>query len=225
MLHRLVDLGNTVIVVEHNLDVIKTADWVIDLGPEAGIGGGRVVAEGTPEEIVEQFEAGAPTHTGRILKGVLEAGPFVERVKFDPVAALRAKEGGLEIADVGKEHKLPWEEDGPRWHIHDRVTTTGKPIRWEGAALAPAIDEVRRQGTFSDTDWNNRSVIEIAAAKKSDGWFVHAITGHEAYLKLVFRVPGRAFKHEILAGQLALKPLSDTPGLEGFSRQPACRDR
>ena len=88
VLHRLVDLGNTVIVVEHNLDVIKTADWVIDLGPEAGIRGGEVVACGTPEEVVQQFEAGAPTHTGRILKGVLEAGPHAERTKFDPKAAL-----------------------------------------------------------------------------------------------------------------------------------------
>src|SRR5206468_9547646 len=49
VLHRLVDLGNTVIVVEHNLDVIKSADWLIDLGPEAGAAGGRVVAAGTPE--------------------------------------------------------------------------------------------------------------------------------------------------------------------------------
>ena len=52
VLHRLVDLGNTVVVIEHNLDVIKTADWIIDLGPEAGEGGGYVVAEGTPEEVV-----------------------------------------------------------------------------------------------------------------------------------------------------------------------------
>ena len=52
MLHRLRDHGNTVVVIEHNLDVIKTADWVIDLGPEGGDGGGRIVAEGTPEDIV-----------------------------------------------------------------------------------------------------------------------------------------------------------------------------
>jgi len=51
VLNRLVDLGNTVIVVEHNLDVIKTADWVIDLGPEAGAQGGTIVAEGTPEDV------------------------------------------------------------------------------------------------------------------------------------------------------------------------------
>ena len=51
LLHRLVELGNTVVVIEHNLDVIKTADWVIDLGPEGGAGGGQLLAEGTPEEV------------------------------------------------------------------------------------------------------------------------------------------------------------------------------
>src|SRR5947209_11664915 len=103
VLQRLVDLGNTVITVEHNLDVVKTADWVIDLGPEAGIGGGRVVAAGTPEEVVRQFEDGAPSHTARILKGTLGAGPHAVRPRCDPEAALRAKAGDLDIADVGKE--------------------------------------------------------------------------------------------------------------------------
>ena len=59
VLNRLVDLGNTVVVIEHNLDVIKTADWVIDLGPEAGDGGGYVVAAGTPEDIVGHAEQAA----------------------------------------------------------------------------------------------------------------------------------------------------------------------
>ena len=63
VLHRLRDHGNTVVVIEHNLDVIKTADWIVDLGPEGGDGGGRLVAAGTPEAV-----AAAPgSHTGRYL--------------------------------------------------------------------------------------------------------------------------------------------------------------
>ncbi len=67
VLHKLVDAGNTVVVVEHNLDVIKTADWIIDLGPEGGAQGGRIVAEGRPEQIAQS----AGSHTGRFLVQVL----------------------------------------------------------------------------------------------------------------------------------------------------------
>jgi excinuclease ABC subunit A len=67
VLHRLRDHGNTVVVIEHNLDVIKTADWVIDLGPEGGDGGGAVVAEGTPEQVA----ASTSSHTGRFLAPLL----------------------------------------------------------------------------------------------------------------------------------------------------------
>src|SRR5687768_18260701 len=70
-LNRLVDAGHTVLLIEHHLDVIKTADWVIDLGPEGGHGGGAVVATGTPEEIA----ACAASHTGRFLKPRLAADP------------------------------------------------------------------------------------------------------------------------------------------------------
>src|SRR5690606_7465308 len=67
VLNQLVDAGNTVVVIEHNLDVIKAADWIVDLGPEGGDGGGRIVAQGTPEDI-----ARAPgSHTGRYLERVL----------------------------------------------------------------------------------------------------------------------------------------------------------
>ena len=69
VLHRLRDHGNTVVVIEHNLDVVKTADWIIDLGPEGGSGGGQIVAVGTPEEIAEQKDS----HTGQYLKRVLGA--------------------------------------------------------------------------------------------------------------------------------------------------------
>ncbi len=68
VLHALVDQGNTVVVIEHNLEVIKTADWILDLGPEGGDGGGRIVAEGTPEDIV----ASPHSYTGRFLAPMLE---------------------------------------------------------------------------------------------------------------------------------------------------------
>ncbi len=68
VLHELVEQGNTVVVIEHNLDVIKTADWIIDIGPEGGDGGGRIVATGTPEEVAEAAES----HTGRYLKEMLK---------------------------------------------------------------------------------------------------------------------------------------------------------
>ena len=68
VLHRLRDHGNTVIVIEHNLDVIKTADWVIDLGPEGGDGGGRIVAAGTPEEVTQVSKS----YTGQYLKRMLK---------------------------------------------------------------------------------------------------------------------------------------------------------
>ncbi len=69
VLHRLVDTGNTVIVIEHNLDVIKTADWIIDLGPEGGARGGRIVAEGTPEHVAAVAESATGEYLAHVLKG------------------------------------------------------------------------------------------------------------------------------------------------------------
>ena len=69
VLHELVDQGNTVVVIEHNLDVVKTADHIIDIGPEGGDGGGRIVAVGTPEQVAEA----EGSHTGRYLADMLGA--------------------------------------------------------------------------------------------------------------------------------------------------------
>jgi excinuclease ABC subunit A len=71
VLHRLRDHGNTVVVIEHNLDVIKTADWIVDLGPEGGDGGGELVAQGTPEDVIR-----APgSFTGKFLAPILAPTP------------------------------------------------------------------------------------------------------------------------------------------------------
>jgi excinuclease ABC subunit A len=83
VLESLVDKGNTVIVIEHNLDVIKTADWLIDMGPEGGHKGGTVIATGTPEQVAEVPES----HTGRFLRPVLGLGPNPDRGNGGPATS------------------------------------------------------------------------------------------------------------------------------------------
>jgi len=93
VLHALVEQGNTVVVIEHNLEVIKTADWVLDLGPEGGDKGGEIVAEGTPEDVAKE----ARSYTGSYLKPLLS-----KSVRAGPVEALtspRAKRRVRETAE------------------------------------------------------------------------------------------------------------------------------
>jgi len=241
VLHRLVDLGNTVVVVEHNLDVIKQADWVIDIGPEAGAGGGQVVAVGTPEQIVKakgKVESGKPrkregsdedsalrspisdfhSHTAAALAPVLEAGPYKKRKLYDFAAAEASRVGDLEISELGSSVKMPWEIDGHRWHTHDRVSRAGEPCRWDGKILDAVERRIHELGEFSATNWNSRTVVEVTAAKKTDGWFFHAITGEPWLIKLKFRTAKKTFQRDQLMVDLDLKPLNDLPEVEAYGR-------
>ncbi|HEV3263258.1 MAG TPA: excinuclease ABC subunit UvrA [Gemmataceae bacterium] len=222
VLNRLVDLGNTVIVVEHNMDVIKTADWVIDLGPEAGDAGGYVVTAGTPEAVVAAHQDPQAdknclvSHTAAILADILAAGPQAERPRYDPHAAETRREGDLDLEAVGRDARMPWEADGRRWHTVERVTAKGAPCRWEGHILTWLDERVHEAGPFSDTNWNHRSVVEIAAPSKSQGWFVHAMTGLERMVRLVFRVGRNTFKQVELAERLGIRPLNEIQGLQVY---------
>jgi excinuclease ABC subunit A len=224
VLNRLVDLGNTVIVVEHNLDVIKTADWVIDLGPEAGEAGGRVVVEGPPEHAVAQPKG---SHTAAALAPVLAAGPLAERVKFDPAKAATPRDGDIALEKVGKDARMPWQIDGRRWHTRDRVSLDGKPCHWEGAILEWVDEQVHRLGEFAPTDWSERHVVEIGAPKGRRGvtgpcWFFHGLTGQEWLVTLVFRVKRNAFNSSALEQSLGIRPLNDSPelGVRAYGNDP-----
>ena len=77
LLRRLTDAGNTVLVIEHNLDVIKVCDWLIDIGPEGGQAGGEIIAEGSPETLADTAEQ-TGSYTGRFLKPLLSGSPTTE---------------------------------------------------------------------------------------------------------------------------------------------------
>jgi excinuclease ABC subunit A len=252
VLQRLVDLGNTVVVIEHNLDVIKQADWIIDMGPEAGEGGGRVVFAGTPEGLVEYATRAddkvtegqgdkvtggqgditpspghpvspsphLPSYTGLALAPVLAAGPLVARKPYDPLADQQKKEGELDITEVGKSAKMPWEEDGRGWHTRDRVDRKGNPCKWEGEVLGRVVDRIHELGEFSETDWNTRSVVEISAQKKADGWFFHAITAETWLLKMKFRVYRGTFDRKELVQRLDLKTLNQMDDIASYGNEP-----
>ena len=97
---RLVDAGNTIVVIEHNLEVMKCADWIIDLGPEAGDEGGKIVAIGTPEEIARVAES----HTGRFLRGVLDPRSAAK-------AVIPSEREGPRIASNGFERSFAYAQD------------------------------------------------------------------------------------------------------------------
>jgi excinuclease ABC subunit A len=227
VLNRLVDLGNSVVVIEHNLEVIKTADWVLDMGPEAGDGGGYLVASGTPEDIVDHA-AGVTegqrgmlrSHTGEVLATAITESPREKRRFHDFAAEHSERDGDLDIAEVGKDTRMPWEVDGRGWHTRDRVGRKGQPCRWDGRILEKLIDRIQDSGMFGAVNWNSRTIVEVASPTKADGWFFHAITGEEWLLKLKFRVARNTFKRDALIAQLKLKPLNELPDLPVYGHEP-----
>jgi excinuclease ABC subunit A len=227
VLHRLVDLGNTVVVIEHNLDVIKSCDWIVDLGPEAGQDGGRIVAQGTPETIAAHAAAASKpssgllrSHTGEALAPILAAGPQGKRVTAPAAVAVEKRDGDLDIEDVGRDAQMPWQTNGRRWHTQDRVDRKGQPAKWDGRILERVVDFIHEHGDFADTNWDARSVVEITGHKKTDGWFMHAITGETYLLKLKFRCSKGTFRRDELAEKIKLKTLNELDNLPIYSNEP-----
>jgi excinuclease ABC subunit A len=153
---------------------------------------------------------------------VLGAGPRVERQRFDPSAAEEPKAGDVELEAVGRDAAMPWQTDGRRWHTQDRVTTEGKPARWQGGILTWLDEQVHALGAFGPTDWGERGVVEVPGPQKSGPWFLHALTGEEWLLRIVFRVARNAFAGPALAQRLGVRPLNESPelGLPVYSPEP-----
>jgi len=253
VLHRLVDIGNTVVVIEHNLDVIKNADWIVDLGPEAGSEGGHLVFSGMPEELIERQKkdgrrktadgrkSGGLTpsdrnnrrqkkeeflsYTAQALLPVFEAGEFADRKEAtNEPQTFEGEKTKIDIrAELGVDAKMPWETNGPRWHTQDRVSRSGQPIRWEGQILEEVARRIEDSKEFAPINWNHRSIVAVNAKQKQLGWFLHALTAEEWLLKLKFRVPNNTFNKLALIARLDLKPLNEMEEIPMYGTKPRVR--
>jgi len=220
VLHRLVDMGNTVVVIEHHLDLIKTADWIIDLGPEAGADGGQVVVAGTPEQVVERAQSAGPngrsgrnarsvlrSYTGELLASVLVAGPHRKRESRSDLIAIKNQTNADKNAPT---NSLPNESNGERKsndrsrHTRQRTTPAGEPCQWDGRILEQIVDRLEALDDFAPADWSKRSVVEIKARSGESAWFMRARTGDATFLVLKLRVGRNVFDPENLEDQLDL---------------------
>jgi excinuclease ABC subunit A len=222
-------LGNTVVVIEHNLDVIKSVDWVIDLGPEAGWKGGQVVATGTPEQLVARnpkygYSAkGSPppgySYTAEALAPILSSSVREDRAIYDIATELAPQEGDMTIRSIAMQSRAPWEIDGRRWHLETSVDRKGQPIRWERRILSEVIQCVEAADCFADVIWDSRSVVQVNAKKKSYGWFMHAITAETWLLKLKFRIPRGVYTKQQILQQFDLPTLNQMDHVQAYGNQ------
>jgi excinuclease ABC subunit A len=166
------------------------------------------------------------SHTGEALDPIIATGPHEERKPYDFEAEQAQRESDMDITEVGREAKMPWQADGRAWHTKNRTARNGNACRWEGKILADVVDRIEQSDLFSAVNWSERTVVEIRAAKKSHGWFFHAITAEEWLLKLKFRVPRKTFQREEIVERLDLKPLNDMPDLPlyGTENRTKCQN-
>jgi excinuclease ABC subunit A len=216
VLHRLVDLGNSVICIEHNLDVMKNADWIIDLGPEAGQGGGQLVATGTPEDVAAE----PASLTGTVLAPVLRAGPHAERAVFDAQrqAEVEAElQRPLKLAESDVSTKMPWQIDGRKWHLDMHLDHHGQPAQWDVELLRWIVATAESCPGIQPANWNSPSTVELTAAATASSWWVHARTRNSAQLDLSIRVPTGSFAQPDLRKKLGVVPLDDRGDLPIYS--------
>jgi len=214
VLDRLVEAGNTVLVIEHNMEVVKAADWIIDLGPGGGEEGGALVACGPPEEVARS----AASATAPFLGEALARSPRLRRAARVP---------GAEEADPGPDEpdelddsgtRPPWEVDGRRWHLEERRLADGRAPAWEGEALAHLADQVAAFEGLEEIRWNARDHVTVKAAGRRAAAFLRARTNEHWWFRAEFRTEKGRFDQADLSRRLGIRPWNDVEELQVYGR-------
>ena len=223
VLNRLVDLGNTVIVIEHNLDVIKTADWVIDLGPEAGADGGYIVAEGTPEQVAkvqgQEERHRSATPRSRWPPSSPPARSSSGRNTTPPPSKCRAKTIRTSTTSAAT-RRCRGRSTAAAGTPATASTATASRANGTAGSSTPSRSASRTWANSATPIGTTARSSRSRAAKKSDGWFFHAITGERWLVKLKFRTAKRTFERDTLVAELGLKPLNDLDEIEAYGHGP-----
>jgi len=208
VLNRLVEQGNTVVVIEHNLDVIKTADYVIDLGPGGGDSGGHVCAAGSPEQVAQ-----SDSPTAIYLKQALATSPRVNRKELTaPMVAIKATS---RMATMREQVKAPWQRDPLKWHLEQRTTSDSQQRIWDTQALSVLQETITQLPDPPDGDWEHPQYIKYQLAGASD-WFLRARTDKKWYLDLQLRTEKGLFDEVQLAQRLALPTWNEIKDLPKY---------
>ncbi len=217
VLQRLVEAGNTVIVIEHNLDVMKVADWIIDLGPGGGDGGGEIVATGPPEDIA----ASERSTTGPFLRAALERSRR-EQPQWQAVSRPPARsDHRAALEALAEDTQRPWERDGRAWHLGPE-TPTGEPRQWEAGALETFIELAASALGLEDADWADRQYVRLYRDGEGD-WVARARTDRQWDVRLQIRAPKGIFEQSRLEQALKLPTWDEIDDLPRYGKRPRVR--
>jgi len=212
ILNRLVDYGNTVVVVEHNMDFVKAADWVIDLGPGGGDTGGYLMAQGPPETVAHT----RASPTAPYLRRVLESSPRAPRAEL----TLPERPRPARVI-FGELVKAPWESDPQGWHLRQRIHE-GQTVHWSPDALRLLDEAITALGARGD--WANRThIYYYPPLGKGKDWWAYVRTAGTLYLELVVRVAKGRFDEDSVQRRLNLPAFRDLPNPPSFSDTPRVR--
>jgi excinuclease ABC subunit A len=216
VLNRLVKGGNTVIMIEHNLGVIQSADWILDLGPEGGDAGGHVVVSGTPEEVA----ACESSHTGRVLRDLLDRNPRLDLKIEVPEPEFEVLDDNADEIDLASDPdddgtasgKPPWRVDGRAWHLSKDRLRRDHPADWDPDDVTRFIDRLQSEFEIKVT-WTNQLFITIKPTKHEWGVWCRVFTDHSKEIRITVNTRRELFDEQ--ADRSGFAPSRGKPGWMG----------